>query len=232
MTAEASAQLIDIYLPKYPDLRYFVMGGNHDRTIITNSGMGPVRMGCDKREEFHYGGYDVWSIRLTERSYIRLVHKSGGVPYARSYHPQKAIENLAFEALRQAMAEDMPPMVSIMIMGHYHLTNHTPEPPLHGILAGCFQGQTDYLKQKRLTPHIAGIIIEMRFDDKGKPWLISHTPVPFEEIEDDWKNWPVPDIVDPSYLPDNLDVLFKGVSGPLPPDQSATPSEPPTTTSP
>lgn len=232
MTAEAAAQLADIYLPKYDGLTYFMMGGNHDRSLITNSGMDPIRMACSKRDDFHYGGYDVWSIRLTERSYVRLVHPSGGVPYARSYHAQKAIENLAFEALRKAMAEDMPPMISIMIMGHYHLTNHTPEPPLHGILAGCFQGQTEYLKQKRLTPHIAGIIIEMRIDDRGKPWLISHTPVPFEEIEDDWKNWPVPDVVDPSYIPDNLDVLFKGIAEPPLPEPPAIPPAEATTTSP
>ena len=207
-TAEAQVALADIYAPKIEGVEYFVMGGNHDRSLITNSGKDPVRMLCDRRNDMHYGGYDVWSIRLTEKSYIRLVHPSGGVSYARSYKLQKGIESLAFESLREAMVENVPPMVSLLVMGHFHLTNHTPEPPLHGILAGCFQGQTNYLKVKNLMPHVAGIIIEMQFDNRGIPRIVSHTPITFDEIVDDYKNWPTPEILDPDLKADELGVVF------------------------
>jgi hypothetical protein len=217
MTAEAAVQTLDFYFPKYDGLTYFAMGGNHDRTLLTNSGMDPIRMICDRRADFHYGGYDKYSVRLTEKSYVRLVHPSGGVPYARSYKLQKGIENLAFEALRQAMLEDQPPMISVLVLAHYHLTSHSPEPPLHGILAGCFQGQTPYLVQKHLVPHIAGIIIEIKFDSLGKPQVFSHIPVYFNEIKDDWKNWPTPLVADPDLTPDNLGSMIS-VTGDPPKD--------------
>ena len=207
-TAEAEVFLANTYAPRIEGVEYFVMGGNHDRSIITNSGKDPIRILCESRDDFHYGGYDVWSIHLTDKSYIRLVHPSGGVAYARSYKLQKAIESLAFEALREAMADELPPMTSLLIMGHYHLSNHTPEPPLHGILAACFQGQTDYLKAKNLTPHIGGIIIELQFEKYGKLSSVFHKPILVTEIEDDWKNWPVPNIEDPNLKSDNLDLIF------------------------
>ena len=218
MTAEAEAQLINIYLPKYDGLQYFVIGGNHDRSVITNSGMDPIRMACERRPDLHYGGYDVWSIRLTDRSYIRLVHPSGGIAYARSYRVQKAIENLAFEALAEAMKEEMPPMTSILVLAHFHLTNHSPEPPLHGVLAGCFQGQTPYLKAKNLVPHIAGLILEIKFETRGKLSQVAHRPIFFEEIEDDWKNWPTPIVQSPDLTADNLGSVIRGISEPTPPD--------------
>ena len=217
MTAEAAVQTLDFYFPKYDGLTYFAMGGNHDRTLLTNSGMDPIRMICERRPDFHYGGYDKYSVRLTEKSYIRLIHPTGGVPYARSYRLQKGIENLAFEALRQAMLEDQPPMISVLVLAHFHLTSHSPEPPLHGILAGCFQGQTPYLQTKLLVPHIAGVIVEMTFDNLGKPRIFSHIPVYFNEIKDDWQDWPTPLISDPSLAPDNLGDMIS-VTGKQPKD--------------
>ena len=207
-TALAQVDLVDFYAPKMPGMMYYMMGGNHDRSLISNSGMDPIRMICERRDDMHYGGYDVWSIRLTEKSYVRLVHPTGGPAYARSYKLQKGIENLAFEALAEAMREEMPPMTSILVMAHYHLTNHAPEPPLHGVLAGCFQGQTPYLKVKNLKPHIAGLILEVEFSKYGKLSQVADRPIFFDEIQRDWKNWPVPEIKDPDVRPDELGTLF------------------------
>ena len=70
------------------------------------------------------------------------------------------------------------------------------------------------MKAKRLTPHIAGIVIENRFDSRGRPWLFSHVPVYFEEIEDDWKNWPTPSAAEINLAPDSFDVIVTGISEP------------------
>ena len=208
MTVDAQTQLADSYAPQLPDAQYYIMGGNHDKSLFTNSGLDAIRILCDRRDDFNYGGYNVWAIRLTEKSYIRLMHPTGGVAYARSYKLQKGIENLAFEALRQAMIEDTAPMTSILVMGHFHLTNHSPEPPLHGVLAGCFQGSTDYLKTKNLVPHIAGLIIEIQIGKYGKLSQVAHRPIYFEEITDDWKDHWTPQIDDPDMTADQLETLF------------------------
>ena len=209
MSVEGQVQLADTYAPKFPGMQYYLVGGNHDKSLFSNSGLDPIKILCDRREDFNYGGYDVWSIRLTEKSYIRLIHPKGGPAYARSYKLQKRIEALAFEALKRAMVEDTAPMTSILVMGHFHLTNHNPEPPLHGLLAGCFQGQTDHEKTLGLVPHIAGLILEVEFGKYGHLSQVAHRPIYIdEEVKDDWLNWPVPEIVDPDFTPDDLDVLF------------------------
>jgi hypothetical protein len=125
------------------------------------------------------------------------------------------MEGLAFEALREAMRADHPPITSILMVGHLHLTGYTPEPPLYGMLAGAFEGQTGYLKAKSLVPHIAGIILEMRLDAKGRPYQVGYTPIenPIGEIKEDWRDWPVPtqDIDDPV---DPVNIIFEGIAAP------------------
>lgn len=208
VATEVQSRLADIYAPVLPDHTYYIMGGNHDDNHLRISGLDPIRMLCEKRDDMVYGGYDVWGIPLTEKTYIRLFHGKGGLAYARSYKLQKGIESLAFEALREAMREDMPPIVSMLIAGHWHLTNHTPEPPLHGILAGCFQGQTDFMKTRNMSPHIAGVILQLKVNKQGKISEFAHRPLHFEEIDKDWLNWPVPSIEDPDKEPDDVGLIF------------------------
>lgn len=221
-TAEAEVELLKTYAPQMDGLRYFAIGGNHDMSLITNSGMDPIRMLCDARPDFAYGGYTLWSIRLTDKSYIRLVHPRGGASYARSYKLQKRMEQMAFEALRQAMIENQAPMTSILVMGHYHIFNFDPSPPMHGMLAGCFQGQTSLLKELGLTPGIGGWIIEVKFEKYGRLSQVWFKPVIFEEIENDWQQWPTPTIKDPDLTPDDLGVMISVTGEPpaTPPDES------------
>jgi len=229
-TTEAEVELLKIYAPKMDGLRYFAIGGNHDMSLITNSGMDPIRMLCDQRDDFAYGGYTVWSIRLTDKSYIRLVHPRGSASYAKSYKLQKRMEQLAFEALRQAMTEDQSPKISMLILGHFHVMNADPSPPMHGILAGAFQGQTNLLKELGLIPAIGGWIIEVTFEKYGRLGQVWFKPIIFEEIENDWQNWPHPEMIDPNLAPDDLDVIFRGIAEP--PSPPSNPGEPSTTTSP
>ena len=209
MTAEAEVELIKTYAPEMEGLRYFAMGGNHDKTLISNAGLDPIRMVCDAREDFHYGGYHVWSLRLTDKCYVRMVHPRGGGSYAKSYKLQKRMEQMAFEALREAMTEDQPPMTSILLMAHYHVMNLDLSAPMYGMLAGCFQGQTTLLKELGLTPQIGGWIVEVQFEKYGKLSQLWPKPIVMDEIENDWENWPVPEMQDPDETPDELNVLFE-----------------------
>ena len=200
--------MCDIYAPKLDGLSYYVMGGNHDWKHVIVAGRDPIRMLCDQRDDMIYGGYNAWGIPLTEKAHIRLVHPAGGVSYARSYKLQKGIENLAFEALREAMRVDLPPIVSILVMGHYHLTNYSPEPPLYGLLAGCFQAQTDFMKVRNMVPHIAGIILQLKVNDRGRIGETGYRIISFDEIKEDWKAWPTPEIALPNVNPEETELLF------------------------
>lgn len=204
----AQVELADMYIPKYDDVLYYNLGGNHDYFITKTTGMDAVKLLCDRRDDMIYGGYDVWGVPLTEHSYVRLWHPSGGVSYARSYRVQKGMEALAYEALRESMAQELPPYVSILMTGHLHLTAYVPDPPLFGMLCGTFEGQTNYMKQKNLVPHIAGIILEIKLDANDKIAQVGYTPRFSEEVKDDWKNWPVPEQIIHTYEPDQLDILF------------------------
>src|SRR3990167_9001434 len=224
MTAEAEVELLKTYAPKMDGLRYYAMGGNHDKTLISNAGLDPVRMLCDARDDFHYGGYHLWSVRLTDKCFVRMIHPRGGGSYAKSYKLQKRMEQLAFEALREAMAEDQPPMTSILIMGHFHSANYNPDPPMHGILAGCFQGSTTLLKELGLTPAIGGWIVEVQFEKYGRLSSVWPKPVFLEEIHEDWKRWPTPEMCDPNETPDELGVLFHvDGSRPVPLEETGQP---------
>lgn len=228
MTAEAAVQTLDFYLPKYDGLTYFAMGGNHDHSLLINSGMDPIRMFCERRADAFYGGYHVWSVRLTDKCYVRLVHPRGGASYAKSYKLQKRMEQLAFEALRQAMVEDESPMASILVMGHFHIANFDLSAPMYGLLAGSFQGQTNLLKELGLTPYIGGWIVEVKFERYGGLSQIWPKPITMNEILDDWTRWPVPSVADPDLAPDRLDTIIS-VIGEAP--QSPTPLGEPKSTS-
>jgi hypothetical protein len=213
-------ELADKTTPKLDGLHYYEIGGNHDYKHIRVAGLDGLRMLTDRREDIHYLGYNVGSVPLTPNAHARMWHPSGGVAYARSYRTQKGLEAMGFEALREAMREEMPPVTSLLMVGHLHLTGYTPEPPLHGFLSGCFEGQTGYLKEKSLHPHIAGILLGLKFDRKGRIYQVGYEPVFFEEIDDDWKNWPQPEPKELDLTPDKMGLVFEGVSEPPSEDES------------
>lgn len=200
--------MADHYNPKLPDLTYYKLGGNHDYWHIKVAGRDGLRLLCNKRDDMVYCGYGAAGIPLTETAYVRMHHGTGGPSYARSYRVQKGIESLGFEALREAMREEQPPKTSILMMGHLHLTNFSPEPPLYGFLSGCFEGQTLYLKEKNLVPHIGGIIIGLKINGHGRVEQVSYTVKFFDEIKEDWKSWPVPQHQELNIEPDPLDTIY------------------------
>jgi hypothetical protein len=211
---DAQIKIADICTPRYEDLTYWEIGGNHDRWMIRKAGIDGLRMLCDSRDDMVYCGYHVAGIPLTPQSHVRMWHPSGGVAYAKSYRIQKGMEGLAIEALKEAMREEMPPITSLLLVGHLHQLCYLPEPPLYGMLCGSFEGQTGYLKEKGLTPQIAGIILTVKLDNKGRPYQVGYDPVSFEEIDDDWKNWPLPEEKGIDLTPDTFNTVFEATAEP------------------
>jgi len=199
----------DKYIPRIDGVTYWALGGNHDYSMIVNTGLDPVRKLCKLRDDIRYLGYDACSIPLTEKTYLKLIHPTGGPAYAVSYKVQKAIEQQAINALMSAIEREEEPKVSIIMMGHYHLAGWVPDYPIMGGLPGCFEGQTNYLKRKGLYPKIGGTILELGFDRLARPAPVGYHFIPFPEIDDDYKNWPQPEIEELSTKPEDLDIVFE-----------------------
>jgi len=186
----------------------YILGGNHDWFHVTANGHDPVKMLCSQRTDVIYCGYDHVSIPLTKDMDVRMWHPSGGIPYARSYRMQKGLESQAFADLRTAIAKDRTPKVSALIAGHLHIVIPVPMMPIMGLHPGCFEAQSNYLKRKGLVPDVGGSILTFRLTENGHVQRITWTWIPFDEIEDDWENWPLPEEQHSRFEPDNVGVIF------------------------
>jgi len=204
----------------------YILGGNHDWFHVTANGHDPVRILCSQRDDMIYCGYDMVTLPLTEDANVRMWHPSGGMPYARSYRLQKGLESQAYADLRAAIAKNRTPKVSALIAGHLHMAIVVPLLPIIGVHPGCFEGQSNYLKRKGLTPDIGGTILTFRLTDAGQIQRVGWDFFPFDEIENDWKNWPVPPEQSNPFESDEVRVLFSFHEKPAaPPAETATAPE-------
>lgn len=206
---ERQVKMADSHIPKIDGIEYFMIGGNHDWWHVVATGMDPLRMLCERRPDIRYMGYDIAKIPLTDKTYMRMWHPTGGVSYAKSYKVQKAIESEGLEALREAIRREESPHVSIITAGHWHINGWVPSAPMYGGAVGCFEGQTNYLKKKALTPDIGGVIMRLIFGDDGRISHIGYDWIPCTEIKDDYKNWPVPEIEELTFDQDDLELIFE-----------------------
>lgn len=147
--------------PKAP-FKTYVIGGNHDMSFKKAAGFNVVRAICGLRDDLVYRGEESTSFQVQD-ALIELLHPSGGVPYARSYRPQKIIEGLVGEILNVVRyKKDMAILPHVLFTGHYHIAHHLPAYfGMECYSVPCFQAQTPYLKAKGLAPAIGYIIIEI-----------------------------------------------------------------------
>jgi len=208
LATERQVKMADSHIPKFDDIEYYMIGGNHDWWHVVATGLDPLRMLCERRPDIKYLGYDVAKVPLTDKTYMRMWHPTGGVGYAKSYKMQKAIESEGVESLREAIRKEDSPHVSIITAGHLHIAAWVPSHPLYGGLVGCFEGQTNYLKRKTLSPDIGGVIMRLVFGDDGRIQHLGYDFIPFREVKEDWKNWPVPEMEELSFAQDDLETVF------------------------
>ena len=192
-----------------PEERWFVLGGNHDFSFMRNGGVDAVWQFCRDYDNVFYLGYDAADIPLTPQVGVRLWHPSGSVPYASSYRLQKGMERMAYEQVRDigkwvvggdgprqleqliADSRESNPVVKVIIAGHLHIDAKVHQGGVLGIQAACFEGQTNYLKRKSLSPQIGGYIVELILDDSG---MIVGERIEFRTyrpIERDYLNYPL-----------------------------------------
>jgi hypothetical protein len=147
------------------------------------------------------------AVPLTDRADIRLWHPSGGAPYALSYRLQKGQEQFNSAELMAAITEDRTPNLRMVFSGHLHVQMTMMQGAVQGLQAGCFEGQTNYLKRKALFPQIGGFIIEFRLTDAGLIQGVTYDWLQFAEIVNDWRNYP--ELVAGEEEPERTEPLFE-----------------------
>ena len=193
--SKPQVRVADYSLPRFPGLRYYVIGGNHDYSYVRDDGGDVVRELCDKRADMSDCGYDVGDVALTDNCIVRMWHPSGGVPYAKSYRLQKAMEQYSHD-----------PRVKLVLAGHLHISlGPVKEGHMYGLQCGCFEGQTNYLRRKGLFPAVGGWIIDMSIREDGEISRIRTEWLEYETIENDYRNYPgiqrgeETEVVEPAY---------------------------------
>lgn len=137
----------------------YCIGGNHDGSFLKAIGADIVSALAMRRPDIKYLGHLAGRVTLegTQVS-VDLLHPDGGMPYARSYRAQKVNEGYGRR----------PDVPQILILGHLHVANYLPYLGIHELQAGCFEGQTSFLRRKGIFPEIGGWICTVNLDKQGR----------------------------------------------------------------
>lgn len=175
-------QQVDYVVKNYPrreGVTTYFIGGNHDATHLRNGGVDILRMIDRRRDDMINLGWDNAKINLTPNCILEMNHPLGGSAYAYSYRLQKYLEVVG--------EKDKP---SILIQGHHHKAIYYYEwtKNIHAFEAGTTQAQSAWMRNKRLSSHVAGWVITVQVDESGTiqhliPELIPMT----QDKEDDYK---------------------------------------------
>jgi len=102
-----------------------------------------------------------------------LDHPSGGIPYGRSYRPQKMIENLVSEM-------ELSGETKIILIGHLHVAFFMFYKGVAGFLVPCLQDKTKYIEAKGYTPWLGIWILEVHMDQHDNITKIVPKYIPYE----------------------------------------------------
>lgn len=133
-----------------------VISGNHDLWAVLDGGVDPVRAFTKERDDVDFLGEYAAYVELKENVKLYLLHPDKGSSYADSYRLQKLIESF-----------DGGEKPHIAVVGHYHRALYLNSRNVDGILAGCFESQTDFLRRKAIQPRVGGWIIEINFNENN-----------------------------------------------------------------
>jgi predicted phosphodiesterase len=146
--ADHQLDYVAAYYPKRDNITTHMIAGNHDWSFWQRGGYDFLKALASRRKDIRYHG--AYGAKIMYGGiHIYMGHGDGGSSYARSYKPQRRIEQFA--------PEEKP---EIFLLGHYHVWDHLPMyRNVVSFQLGCFQSQTDYLKRKGLYPELGGLIL-------------------------------------------------------------------------
>lgn len=149
---EQKREAIDI-LGQWTDSEVYMIDGNHDRWYIKSAGAVVVKDIADSLPNYHFLGHDEGDISLNGQVTIKLWHGEDGSSYALSYRLQKILESLT--------GGEKP---NILIAGHVHKFVNIFERNVHAVSVGCMEGQTKWMRGKRISAHVGFCIIDAWID--------------------------------------------------------------------
>lgn len=172
------AEIVKNY-PKRNGIKTHFITGNHDASIIRNSGHNIGYQIASMRDDMEYLGQDCAVINLTPNCELELRHPWDGTAYAISYKIQKMIDAIS--------GGEKP---KILAVGHYHKAEYMFYRNVHAFQTGAFQAQTPFMRGKGISAHMGGWIIEISVHDDGSIKSMKQQFIPYYyAIKDDWKNW-------------------------------------------
>ncbi|HAR39061.1 MAG TPA: hypothetical protein DCS09_11095 [Porphyromonadaceae bacterium] len=127
----------------------YMIDGNHDRWYIKSNGALIVKDICEALGNAHFLGHDEGDISIGGKATIKAWHGEDASSYALSYRLQKIIESLS--------GGEKP---NILIAGHVHKMCYIFERNVHAVSVGCMQGQTSWMRGKRLAAHVGFCICD------------------------------------------------------------------------
>jgi hypothetical protein len=142
-----------------------ITGADHEGWYARREGVDVGRyaenvMRQNGREDWHDIGFMERSLPLNHYSSglgsrIHVMHPGGGSAYAISYTPQKIIESFD--------GGDKP---AALVLGHYHKADYLYTRNVHAMQGGCFQDQTVFMRQKRLSAAVGGCFVKITVDPR------------------------------------------------------------------
>jgi hypothetical protein len=169
--------------PKSKIPTFFIMGSSHEKAfldkcgydIVSNfvrlanaeKGMNLVALETLDGISGSRGIVDVNGIKFC------LDHPSGGIPYGRSYRPQKLIENMVSDMELFGEAK-------VILCGHLHVSLFMLYKGVAGFMVPCLQDKTKYIEAKGYTPWLGIWVVEVIMDEYENITRITPKYVPFE----------------------------------------------------
>jgi len=141
---------------QWTDTPIYAIDGNHDRWFIKSNGAYIVKDIAKELDNFHFIGHDEGDISLKGKANLKLWHGEDGNSYALSYRLQKILESLS--------GGQKP---NVMFCGHTHKYVKVFERNVHAISVGCMEGQTKWMRGKRIAAHVSFCIFDIWVNDKG-----------------------------------------------------------------
>lgn len=160
---------VEYFLEHYPQYKSittcFIAGDDHEGWYCQREGVDiglytEMKATQGGRNDLRYLGYMESYIDLVgangNGSKLLVCHPGGGSSYAISYTSQKSVE-----------AYDGGEKPAIALYGHYHKLNYSFIRNVHAIQTGCTEDQTPFMRKKKISAHIGGVIVEGWLDGKG-----------------------------------------------------------------
>ena len=151
---------------------YKLIAGNHDDWWLDDGGPDIVRSICEKRDDFEYLGTPS-ALRRYGDVLLEIFHPNDGGATPYSYKPQRQIEGMS--------PEEKP---NIFLAGNYHKALHMPGyRNVEGFLLPAYMSRSHWMRGKRLSSVVGGIILEFGITTKGLApslnveWVIERVPL-------------------------------------------------------